>query len=154
MTRRAAGQSADRPAGKGMGLQAWKSHRMGESRSSALHRVIGAGQAALATPDPDAGATDWEAVELGADPDATEATVVVRRPLGRGRPPGPEAVLGRYRLIRRLGAGGFGTVWLAWDERLEREVALKLLPRERIASGRFEREARVAARLNHPGIVV
>jgi serine/threonine protein kinase len=80
--------------------------------------------------------------------------VVVRRPLGAGRPPGPEPVLGRYGLIRRLGAGGFGTVWLAWDERLEREVALKLLPRERIISGRFEREARVAARLNHPGIVV
>ena len=52
------------------------------------------------------------------------------------------------------GAGGFGTVWLAWDDRLEREVALKLLPRERIASGRFDREARAAARLNHPGIVI
>ncbi len=45
-------------------------------------------------------------------------------------------------------------MWLAWDERLERDVALKLLPRERIASGRFDREARAAARLNHPGIVV
>jgi hypothetical protein len=62
-------------------------------------------------------------------------------------------VLTRYRLHRRLGAGGFGTVWLARDERLERDVAVKVLPRERIVGGRFEREARAAARLGHPGIV-
>jgi hypothetical protein len=64
-------------------------------------------------------------------------------------------VLGRYLLDRRLGAGGYGTVWLGWDEKLEREVAVKVIPRE--AEGpapvRAEREARVAARLNHPGIV-
>ena len=62
-------------------------------------------------------------------------------------------VLDRYRLHRRLGAGAFGTVWLARDERLEREVAVKILPRERVMGGRFEREARAAARLSHPGIV-
>jgi eukaryotic-like serine/threonine-protein kinase len=62
-------------------------------------------------------------------------------------------VLGRYRLARQLGAGGFGTVWSAYDQRLEREVAVKVLPRERILAGRFEREARAAARLSHPGIV-
>lgn len=62
-------------------------------------------------------------------------------------------VLGRYRLHRRLGAGAFGTVWLARDERLDREVAVKIVPRERIVGGRFEREARAAARLAHPGIV-
>jgi serine/threonine protein kinase len=62
-------------------------------------------------------------------------------------------VLGRYRLQRRLGAGGFGTVWLARDERLDREVAIKIVPSERIVGGRFEREARAAARLAHPGIV-
>ena len=61
--------------------------------------------------------------------------------------------LDRYRLRRRLGTGGFGTVWLAPDERLEREVAVKILPRERVVGGRFEREARAAARLSHPGIV-
>ncbi|HEX6459148.1 MAG TPA: serine/threonine-protein kinase [Thermoleophilaceae bacterium] len=64
-------------------------------------------------------------------------------------------VLGRYLLRQRLGAGGYGVVWLAWDEKLEREVAVKVIPRE--AEGpapvRAEREARVAARLNHPGIV-
>ncbi len=62
-------------------------------------------------------------------------------------------VLDRYRLRRRLGSGAFGSVWQASDERLHRDVAVKLLPRERIAGGRFEREARAAARLAHPGIV-
>jgi len=62
-------------------------------------------------------------------------------------------VLGRYRMERRLGAGGFGVVWLAWDEKLEREVAVKVIPRERGEGERVEREARAAARLNHPGIV-
>jgi hypothetical protein len=67
--------------------------------------------------------------------------------------PGPRLVLGRYRLERRLGAGGFGVVWLGWDEKLEREVAVKVIPREEDGGGRVEREARAAARLNHPGIV-
>ena len=62
-------------------------------------------------------------------------------------------VLRRYRLRRRLGTGGFATVWLRDDERLDREVAIKILPRERVVGGRFEREARAAARLAHPGIV-
>jgi hypothetical protein len=69
--------------------------------------------------------------------------------------PRERVVLGRYRLERKLGAGGFGVVWLAFDEKLEREVAVKVIQ----ADGddpvmhRAAREARVAARLNHPGIV-
>jgi eukaryotic-like serine/threonine-protein kinase len=65
-------------------------------------------------------------------------------------------VLGRYRLERRLGAGGYGVVWLAHDEKLQREVAVKVIPSDEDAgsrSARAEREARVAAQLNHPGIV-
>ncbi|HEX8075350.1 MAG TPA: serine/threonine-protein kinase [Thermoleophilaceae bacterium] len=73
------------------------------------------------------------------------------RPVGRDR-----LVLGRYRLERRLGAGGFGVVWLAFDEKLEREVAVKIVERDgsnEPVPVRVAREARVAARLNHPGIV-
>ena len=66
---------------------------------------------------------------------------------------GARLILDRYRMERRLGAGGFGVVWLARDEKLEREVAVKVIPRERGAGERVEREARAAARLNHPGIV-
>jgi hypothetical protein len=70
--------------------------------------------------------------------------------------PPRQLVLDRYRLERRIGAGGFGVVWLAFDEKLEREVAVKVVPREGDEppdNSRAEREARVAARLNHPGIV-
>jgi hypothetical protein len=69
--------------------------------------------------------------------------------------PPRQLVLDRYRLERRIGAGGFGVVWLAFDEKLEREVAVKVVPREGEdpSDSRAEREARVAARLNHPGIV-
>jgi hypothetical protein len=66
-----------------------------------------------------------------------------------------QLVLERYRLERKLGAGGFGVVWLAFDEKLEREVAVKVIPHagDEPVTQRAEREARVAARLNHPGIV-
>lgn len=63
----------------------------------------------------------------------------------------------RFRLQRSLTRGGMGSVWAAWDERLDREVALKLLPRilltEPSAEARFEREARAMARLQHPNVV-
>ncbi|HEX3617703.1 MAG TPA: serine/threonine-protein kinase [Solirubrobacteraceae bacterium] len=62
-------------------------------------------------------------------------------------------VMDRYRLTKRLGSGAFGTVWSARDERLDRDVAVKVLPRERVIHARFEREARAAARLQHPAIV-
>jgi hypothetical protein len=65
----------------------------------------------------------------------------------------PSLVLDRYRLQRRLGAGAFGTVWQAHDERLDRAVAVKIVVRERVNTGRFEREAKAAARLQHPNIV-
>jgi hypothetical protein len=64
-----------------------------------------------------------------------------------------EIVLARYELRRRLGAGGMGVVYLAWDERLEREVAVKRIAAQHDPEGRGEREALAAARLSHPGIV-
>ncbi|HUR84881.1 MAG TPA: serine/threonine-protein kinase [Solirubrobacteraceae bacterium] len=64
-----------------------------------------------------------------------------------------EIVLARYRLGQRLGAGGMGVVYLARDEHLEREVAVKRIAVEHDLDGRGEREAIAAARLAHPGIV-
>lgn len=65
--------------------------------------------------------------------------------------------IGRYTVRRRLGQGGFGTVYLASDEELQRPVAVKIPRRERFRSSedeeRFFEEARTAARLNHPAIV-
>jgi hypothetical protein len=63
------------------------------------------------------------------------------------------AVMGRYRLGRRLGSGGFGTVYEAHDERLDRAVAVKVIPAHGPAPERGRREALAAARLDHPGIV-
>src|SRR3954451_9740543 len=63
-------------------------------------------------------------------------------------------VLGRYRLGARLGAGGFGTVYAAMDERLRREVAVKVIPgHDGWDRARGQREALAAARLDHPGVV-
>src|SRR3954470_4224823 len=73
----------------------------------------------------------------------------------RREPDADELVLGRYHLERRIGAGGYGVVWEARDEKLEREVAVKVIAieGEGRATQRAEREGRTAARLNHPGIV-
>ena len=65
-------------------------------------------------------------------------------------------LLGNYRLIDKLGAGGMGEVWRAEDTRLMRQVAIKILS-ERIANdpewkARFMREARTIAQMNHPNI--
>jgi serine/threonine-protein kinase len=64
---------------------------------------------------------------------------------------------GRYRVLRRIGAGGMADVWLAEDEHLQREVALKVLHRhfaqDREFVARFQREAEAAAALQHPNIV-
>jgi len=70
-------------------------------------------------------------------------------------PPDPQRIL-HYRIVRPLGAGGMGEVFLAEDERLGRRVALKFLPRADSADPerreRLRREARALASLSHPGI--
>ncbi|HXO19267.1 MAG TPA: protein kinase [Thermoanaerobaculia bacterium] len=65
--------------------------------------------------------------------------------------------IGPYRIEGRIGSGGMGEVYEAYDERLDRQVAIKLIRRESAedprARERFRREARSAAGLNHPAIV-
>src|SRR3954454_2127233 len=98
--------------------------------------------------------------EGGRDMNGSEAAAARRR--ARAEPAGD--VLGRYTLLRRLGSGGFGTVWLGRGERLEREGADKdgrperewaarPVPGHRRPWGRGWREALAAARLAHPAIV-
>jgi len=66
-------------------------------------------------------------------------------------------IIGHYRVIERIGGGGMGEVFRAHDERLDRDVALKIVRPSSSSNPdhlrRFEQEARAAAALNHPNIV-
>jgi eukaryotic-like serine/threonine-protein kinase len=72
-------------------------------------------------------------------------------------PASGDLLAGRYRILAPLGAGGMATVYRANDERLSREVAIKiLLPNlasDPVVAARFEREARTLAAAAHPGVV-
>jgi serine/threonine protein kinase len=69
----------------------------------------------------------------------------------------PGTRLGPYEVTAQIGAGGMGEVYRARDSRLERDVAIKVLPRAFSSDPdqltRFEQEARAAAALNHPNII-
>ena len=103
----------------------------------------------------------WEAAE-GPVPDELVAALVGRElltpwqldQLRKGRHKG--FVLGKYKLLRLLGAGGMSSVYLAEHASLHNKVAIKVLPVKRVDQSsylaRFEREAQASARLNHPHI--
>ena len=68
----------------------------------------------------------------------------------------PGLSVAHYRITAKLGEGGMGEVWRATDTKLDREVAIKILPAVFAADAglmaRFEREAKILASLNHPHI--
>lgn len=73
-------------------------------------------------------------------------------------PPTPDQVFaGRYHVLERIGSGGFGTLWRAWDARTDRAVAIKLLhphlAQDAGREARFFRGARAMAALDHPAVV-
>jgi len=96
-----------------------------------------------------------EKSDLLVDRPALEGASALLRSIGSET--SDDDLIGEYRLIREIGHGGMGVVYLAFDTRLERQVALKLLPArltndpERV--WRFQREARAASALNHPNII-
>src|SRR5713101_5735312 len=73
-------------------------------------------------------------------------------------PLAPGTHLGPYEISTPLGAGGMGEVYRAWDTRLERTVAIKILPAQfssdPVRKQRFQREAKTISSLNHPHICV
>ncbi|MGH9589341.1 MAG: serine/threonine-protein kinase, partial [Terracidiphilus sp.] len=78
------------------------------------------------------------------EPDSTSASAA------------PSKQIGHYQIIAKIGEGGMGEVYRALDTRLNREVAIKVLPRafaeDPLRMARFEREAQLLASLNHPKI--
>src|SRR5678816_1283390 len=69
----------------------------------------------------------------------------------------PEASFAQYTIVSKIGEGGMGEVWRARDARLDRDVAIKILPANFATDAsrltRFEQEARATSALNHPNIL-
>src|SRR5688572_8947192 len=140
----------------------------GEARQSLLSRECGDDSGLrrevdrLLSADPLADPLDGPARDGAGDAhDASSIAGVVQRAAAqalrdaqREDPPLPKRV-GRYRILRRLGAGGMGTVYQAEQENPRRIVALKVMRpglMSRSMMRRFEYEAEVLGRLRHPGI--
>ena len=76
---------------------------------------------------------------------------------GSGEPPAPASempsgAIGKYQIVERIGAGGFGTVFKAWDPVIKRPVAIKTCSLGKDFQARFLQEAELAGRLQHPNI--
>ncbi len=99
------------------------------------------------------GITEASIVHDLVGPDETPP-VVLRAPEGESAPPVLQLGSHKYRILGELGRGGMGQVYLAFDQDLGREVALKMMrARSDAGTRRFIEEARVMAQLDHPNIV-
>jgi serine/threonine protein kinase len=109
---------------------------LGAERRELLARVLG-------VPVDEAQAAAWEAHCLSQEPSIERA------------PPPDARTLGEFELISRLGRGGMGVVYRAWQPSLGRQVALKCLLRtgDPKAEARFAREIRALGKVEHPGVV-
>jgi TolB-like protein/Tfp pilus assembly protein PilF len=107
---------------------------------------------------------DWSIVDANADEtdraliDQLRTLAAVRLAVRSGEPPADSepARWGHLRLLERIGHGAFGEVYRAWDTRLDREVALKLLPPSSAADSSLSSvidEGRLLARIQHPNVV-
>jgi eukaryotic-like serine/threonine-protein kinase len=101
------------------------------------------------------------ATEVGIEPsaDAIADTLIASPMVDPAAPEGPGlpagAAVGRYAVLEKVGAGAMGVVYAAYDHRLDRRVALKLLrdPERRWGHRRLQREAQALARLSHPNVI-
>src|SRR5205085_3832791 len=105
--------------------------------------------------DPHASAaSDRDETAATSSPGSTTATPRFGPPAAKGE----VGTLGPYRVLKELGKGGMGAVYLALDTRLDRKLAMKvMLPAfaaDLDAKGRFLREARAAARITHDNVVI
>lgn len=117
---------------------------------TAVERLLRASDAARRAGFLDDSAPAFAAPLFGEDPAPSEAIPVALQ----------AALADRYSIEREIGRGGMAVVYLAMDLRHRREVALKVLPAERLVDGnaernvaRFEREIGIVARLSHPNIL-
>jgi serine/threonine protein kinase len=127
--------------------------RAAEERSAFLNQACADDEDLRREVESLAASHDQAGLFLEAPPDEVAAEMLAREQ----KPSIIGQTLGHYQLQSLLGAGGMGEVYLALDTRLERKVALKLLPaeftRDRERVQRFQREARAASALNHPNII-
>ena len=102
---------------------------------------------------------DWEAADSGVAPRDRRLVTHLRAVAAIAEAHRGDALetWGPLRLLERIGRGAFGDVYRAWDSRLDREVALKLLPADPSSSSRLAtsiiEEGRLLARVRHPSVV-
>jgi hypothetical protein len=109
---------------------------------------------ALRLVTPHSGTTDDLETTVRLGPAAAELAATEAGIADAARAPDQPTHIGRFLVIRKLGEGGMGVVYSAYDEELDRRVAIKLLRHSgATAPDRMRREAQAMAKLNHPNVI-